>query len=1073
MEEEFRRVKKIVDPKTPTKSEKEDHELAGHLPFRSWCEHCIRGKGHEAGHYKTKEKKDALPEVHVDYAFIGGGGGVGKEEAGNLEKQDKELIPMLVIKEKDTRMLMACVVPMKGTTGMFAAQKVMEFLKEVGLDGMDLIIKTDQESALLAMIADVREMRTGAKTITETSPVRSPQSNGFIERGVMTVKEQLKVMKSALEARWKRKIIDQENVMTWMADYAGMLLNRREVAKDGKTAYERLKGKRGFVPGVEFGEKVMWKKPAGSKNVQALDSLWDVGVFVGLKTLSGEFIVATKNGIHMARTVRRKTEEERWNIKDDGVIFGVPWNKGPEDTDADGVRPKEMDFARNTEGAEDNEKVWLKPSEQEPVPRRVVLAKEDFKKHGYTPGCRACKESLAGKGVKHLHTDDCRRRMEKAMADNLKVKGAKRRIDDYISKIVEKDARMRMTETEARGGMKEDAKVNKRRAEGDLMGEPENKVRVVEEEGGVKRDRDGDDIDADEKRTRVNGLMMKMPINDEFDEDAWVAWDDLKMTEMDPGKVKEARDEEMKFLKKEKVYEKCDIKDCINKTGRSPTSVRWVDVNKGTEEKPNYRSRLVARDFKVKGDDRENIFAAMPPLEAKAILMAAAACRWRRWQAGKEKDLWKLLFVDVKKAHTYAKCDDEDAFVELPEEDWEEGRCGKLRRWLYGMRGAAQGWERDYQMKMSGVGFVVGKSAPTVFAHSDRELRCVVHGDDFTFVGKVEDLKWISDKMQEWYEVKIRGVVGPEAGDVKSIDILNRKVTWSQEGIVVEADEKHAQEIMKEMGLSMGSNGIGVPGKRREAKESEEELNIAETRRFGGLAARANYLAQDRPDIQFAARELCRNMAVPKMDDWDNMKRLGRYLVKNPAMQIIIEGTVEEMMVEVYADSDWAGCVRTRRSTSGGLVVVGGGCVKSWSSTQATVAMSSGEAELFGVVRGAAEGLGVQAIMADMKMKAVVKVRTDSTAAKAMTWRRGVGRTRHLDVKFLWVQAAVSEGKITIEKVKGKENPAGVLAKYIIDHDMEKVMRDYGIKLKREAIVKKKKRWADMTEDEDELQENP
>ena len=66
MEEEFRRVKKIVDPKMPTKSEKENHELAGHLPFRSWCEHCIRGKGHEAGRYKTKEKKDALPEVHVD-----------------------------------------------------------------------------------------------------------------------------------------------------------------------------------------------------------------------------------------------------------------------------------------------------------------------------------------------------------------------------------------------------------------------------------------------------------------------------------------------------------------------------------------------------------------------------------------------------------------------------------------------------------------------------------------------------------------------------------------------------------------------------------------------------------------------------------------------------------------------------------------------------------------------------------------------------------------------------------------------------------------------------------------------
>ena len=81
--------------------------------------------------------------------------------------------------------------------------------------------------------------------------------------------------------------------------------------------------------------------------------------------------------------------------------------------------------------------------------------------------------------------------------------------------------------------MREDATVNKRRPESDLMGEPENKVRVVEEKGGVKRDRGDDEIDADEKRTRVNGLVMKIPINDEFDEDTWVAWCDLKMTEID------------------------------------------------------------------------------------------------------------------------------------------------------------------------------------------------------------------------------------------------------------------------------------------------------------------------------------------------------------------------------------------------------------------------------------------------------------------------------------------------------------------------------------------------------------
>ncbi len=79
----------------------------------------------------------------------------------------------------------------------------------------------------------------------------------------MTVKEQVKVTKSALEARWKRKIMDQENVMTWMADYAGMLLNRTEVAKDGIAAYERLKGEerlctRSGVRGEGHVEEACW-----------------------------------------------------------------------------------------------------------------------------------------------------------------------------------------------------------------------------------------------------------------------------------------------------------------------------------------------------------------------------------------------------------------------------------------------------------------------------------------------------------------------------------------------------------------------------------------------------------------------------------------------------------------------------------------------------------------------------------------------------------------------------------------------------------------------------------------------
>ena len=149
----------------------------------------------------------------------------------------------------------------------------MSFLKEIGLDKADIVIKSDQEAAVGALVDDIKRMRNDSRTVVEYSPVRTPKSNGLIERTVMSIKEQVKVMKSALEARWQRNIHDTENVATWLVEYSAVLLNRREISKDGKTSYERLKGKRGYIPGVEFGEKILYKKAAGQSGAHALSSL--------------------------------------------------------------------------------------------------------------------------------------------------------------------------------------------------------------------------------------------------------------------------------------------------------------------------------------------------------------------------------------------------------------------------------------------------------------------------------------------------------------------------------------------------------------------------------------------------------------------------------------------------------------------------------------------------------------------------------------------------------------------------------------------------------------------------------
>ena len=126
----------------------------------------------------------------------------------------------------------------------------------------------------------------------------------------------------------------------------------------------------------------------------------------------------------------------------------------------------------------------------------------------------------------------------------------------------------------------------------------------------------------------------------------------------------------MQFMKELGVFEEVDVDECWKRNGRAPTSTRWIDINKGTEDEPVVRCRLVARDFKVKGErDREDLFAATPPLEAKKMLfrMARVKRRMRPNESGGKGKL-KVMYTDVKKAPLNAKLkEDEDEYIELPE----------------------------------------------------------------------------------------------------------------------------------------------------------------------------------------------------------------------------------------------------------------------------------------------------------------------------------------------------------------------------------------------------------------------
>ena len=115
--------------------------------------------------------------------------------------------------------------------------------------------------------------------------------------------------------------------------------------------------------------------------------------------------------------------------------------------------------------------------------------------------------------------------------------------------------------------------------------------------------------------------------------------------------------------------------------------------------------------------------------------------------------------------------------------------------------------------------------------------------------------------------------------------------------------------------------------------------------------------------------------------------------------------------------------------------MMGRHAIKTWASTQATVSLSSGEAEFNGVLKGSGIGLGYQSLLADLGLTIPLRVWTDSSAAIGVCSRQGLGKLRHIDTHLLWIQQAVRSRRVDLRKIPGEVNPADMFTKHLPSRD--------------------------------------
>ena len=431
---------------------------------------------------------------------------------------------------------------------------------------------------------------------------------------------------------------------------------------------------------------------------------------------------------------------------------------------------------------------------------------------------------------------------------------------------------------------------------------------------------------------------------------------------------------------------------------------RWIDIDEGDADTPNYRSRLVAKEFNDGAG--EGLFASTPPLEALRFLISEAA-------TGRGGEDWedKVIMVnDVARAFFEAPIL-RDLCVELPAEAGEgEDMVGHLIMSLYGTRDAAANFQEEVRAFMNKNKADQSKYSPSVYHNKERGLITLVHGDDFITVSNRKNISLFKNKLEGRFEIKTK-IIGQGEGENREARVPN---------------QRHVDILIQAMNLS-GAKGVKAPGedeKNWEMSENDQAVDPEEETHFRALAARADYLALDRMDLQYATKEVCRGMAAPTRGHVKKLRRLIRYLIEAPRVvtEYKFQGDVREM--EVFLDKNWAGCRRTARSTSGGVMMRGTHHLKSWSSTQKNVTLSSAEAELLAAVKASGEALGMLQLMSSVGVPMTASIMVDSSAALAVVARKGNGNLRHVRVGHLWVQQVAADGGLEYHKVNGEENPS-------------------------------------------------
>ena len=1038
-EDEHRPVQLAV-PKLPSRLDQDLHCLT-HLPFASWCQSCVANRAREDQRRKEdgSDKKDRGKSVisfDYGYTYVKG------------EEEEKQYGTVLYVAESETKALLAIPVMQKGSASLKQVTEEIVRFSMATSSGQSVIFQADGERSTRQILRAVQHCRAQLGLSSEIRITGTGQhaSNGQAERAVQTVRNLANCLRYFAEERGGVMIKGSSDVYPWSFRHAAWLITRFRTI-NGATSFEQMCDRKYAGRVVLFGESVMFKDITSMKG----EPTYKKGVWVGKSSWSDSHIVLTSRGAMECRSIRRIPNQ--FSGFDLVAAKGLPWSYSPQ-----GILMKMKSAPTRTALA-------VEDTEEGDEEKKALQAGRAVALGLITPGPVGGAITPGGK-ISGFATPGLPAPTTPATvpAPGTPAGGVPAPTTPSTQTMrgvsSNQDPKEDEAQTRKHGEEAKETSPRKRLKAGSTTEAEMEMTEIVEGELSRKRGPEEEAEDPDGPK-RLRRVMADFPDGDEAYED------DIIMAEADEAQEKDdlwlfddtpppaVSDEELEELdaKAEEEEEQRliamgvllipesedEVKDSYNIT------TKMVICWKKRQEMGGWfrRARLVARQYKwsVMTDE------AFAPTSAYVIF------RMLLHLSVMDQSL-RIYVADIK-----------DAFLMVDQPPSENatvtrnGKLYKLGKVLPGQRTAASQWFGLFRSKAMAFGMESDVMQPSLMkkkgqtkAKKDR-IFLTIHVDDLLVVGDEDEVERFFNYLTEvgWrYEKQ-----GPMEYREK-FEYLKRKIHTCNEGIVIRPDEKHVEELVQLCNIlgkcpkkTTTSADFNKLSKENDDVPLPEEMQA----KYRSVVGKLLYLAPDRPDIQYVTQGLSSFMKSPTKKAWQFAVHLVSYLMGTMDEGILLEAAhigrsmmnvtgaaghadisedsdeenkqTTEHLLEVVCDADYAGNQRDRKSLSSVQIYLDGNLLESYVRSQKSIALSSGEAEYVCMVGGASEAMFLQHCWFFLSGKQCkVICRSDSSAARSLASRLGIGKIRHLAASMLWLQEKVANKVIEITAIPTELNPA-------------------------------------------------